>query len=321
MKIIDTHCDALYKIYKNPKLKYADSNELQTNMERMSAGGIGVQFFAVFIEPEVKSDEKFQAALDQVNIFHTELLAANPKLKKVSAWQDIDKLKEEEVGAVLTLEGADAFGNDINKLNTLYELGVMSIGLTWNNANLCADGVGEPRGAGLTEWGKEVVKLNNQHHVFTDITHLSERGFWDVMDIADYPMASHSNSRTICDHPRNLTDRQAQALFNKNGFISVVFCPDFIKQEGTPEISDLIKHVEHFCSLGGVKDICLGSDFDGISSFVNRLEDTSKYQNLINELLKHYKEEEVRGFAYNNFLNHRPGCRLKIERGLNNAFL
>ncbi|WP_232698684.1 dipeptidase [Brevibacillus daliensis] len=308
MKIVDTHCDALYKMQEKPDRTFADSIELQTNLKRLRAGEVYVQFFAIFIDSEVDSDQKFQKALNQIDIFHTEILAKNSSMKKITSWKDIDRLKEHEIGAVLTLEGADAFGNDIRKLRTLYQLGVRSIGLTWNNMNLCADGVGEPRGAGLTEWGKEVVHLNNQYLVFTDVSHLSERGFWDVMEIADYPIASHSNSKVLCKHRRNLTDAQAQALFQKGGFASVVFYPHFVKDDGNAKIADVINHIEHFCSLGGVEHICLGSDFDGISTFVQHLEDASQYQNLINELLKHYKEEEVRGFAYQNFLNHRPGC-------------
>jgi membrane dipeptidase len=307
MKVIDTHCDALYRIYKNPSLRYSDSLELHTNVSRLKKGEVFLQFFAIFVEPNVKSDEKFQVALDQIHFFHSEVLANNPTMKKIVTWEDIDQLSENEIGAVLTLEGADAFGNDITKLKTLYQLGVKSIGLTWNNANLCADGVGEPRGAGLTQLGKEVVLLNNEYRVFTDVSHISEKGFWDVMGIADFPIASHSNSKTLCDHQRNLTDQQAKAIFEKNGFISVVYCPPFVKEDGEATISDLIKHIDHFCSLGGVDHICFGSDFDGITTFVKDLKNASHYQNLINELLKHYKEEEVRGFAFQNFLNHRPG--------------
>lgn len=307
MKVADTHCDVLYQLYQNRDLRFTDSPELQANISRLKAGKVWIQFFAVFVEPEVKSDEKFQVALDQINLFHTEVLANNPAMKKIECWADIDLLQDDQIGTILTLEGADAFGNDLTKLRTLYQLGVRSVGLTWNNANLCADGAGEPRGAGLTQLGKEVVRLNNEYSVLTDVSHLSEKGFWDVMEIADFPIASHSNSKTICNHQRNLTDQQARAIFEKKGFISVVYCPPFVKEDGKADIADVIKHIDHFCSLGGKDHICFGSDFDGITAFVEGLEDASCHQNLINELLKFYKEDEVKGFAFQNFLNHRPG--------------
>src|SRR5690606_20431429 len=316
MKIFDTHCDALLKLqiakrntlFDGEMLDYRKSNDLETNFERLQAGGVKVQFFAIFIHPEFPSDEKWQHALEQVDLFYSEILGKNPLMKHIKEWKDIDQLKPDEIGAVLTLEGADAFGNDLTKLRHLYRLGVLSIGLTWNNANLCADGVGDPRGAGLTVLGKEVVRLNNEHHVFTDVSHLSIKGFWDVMDLAKYPIASHSNARALCDHPRNLNDEQIRAMFTNKGLIDVVFAPQFINKDSEQAtISDLVRHIDYLCSLGGVQQVGIGSDFDGISSHITGLGNASEFPNLINELQKQYTETEVEGFAYRNFLNHRPG--------------
>jgi len=316
MKIFDTHCDALLKLqtakrntlFDGKMLDYRKSNSLETNFERLQAGGVKVQFFAIFIHPEFPSDEKWQHALEQVDLFYSEILGKNPLMKHIKDWKDIDQLKPDEIGAVLTLEGADAFGNDLMKLRHLYRLGVLSIGLTWNNANLCADGVGDPRGAGLTVLGKEVVRLNNEHHVFTDVSHLSIKGFWDVMDLAKYPIASHSNARALCDHPRNLNDEQIRAMFTNKGLIDVVFAPQFINKDSEQAtISDLVRHIDYLCSLGGVQQVGIGSDFDGISSHITGLGNASEFPNLINELQKQYTETEVEGFAYRNFLNHRPG--------------
>ncbi|QUW23126.1 dipeptidase [Sporosarcina sp. Marseille-Q4063] len=307
MDIIDLHCDVLLRLYEsNGTLKFKNSPELDTNYEKMKKGGVCVQAFAIFIEPDMKSDEKFQAALDQIHCFYTDVLANNPNMKHIKEWGDFDQLKDGEIGAFLTLEGVDAIGNDLQKLSILYELGVRSIGLTWNNANLAADGAGESRGAGLTTFGREIVQFNNRHKILTDVSHLCEKAFWDVMDEATYPIASHSNARALCDHVRNLSDEQAKAMFDKNGLIHVVYCPPFVKEEGDVTISDLIKHIDHFCSLGGVKQIGLGSDFDGIASKIINLEDASMHPNLLNELQKHYSEDEVKGFAYQNFLDHRP---------------
>ncbi|MCD4838214.1 dipeptidase [Neobacillus sedimentimangrovi] len=310
MNIIDLHCDVLYKLRESKgSLRFADSPELQANKTRLQNGRVKVQCFAIFVEPHIHSEQKFQVALEQVDYFYQEVLGKNPDMVHIKEWADFDRLKIGQTGAMLTLEGVDVIGNDLMKLRTLYRLGVRSVGLTWNFANLAADGAEEPRGAGLTMLGKEIVQLNNQYQVLTDVSHLSEKAFWDVMEIADYPIASHSNAKTICDHPRNLTDEQALAMFKKGGMIHVVYFPPFVKEKGEASIGDLVKHIDHFCSLGGVKQIGLGSDFDGISQFVNGLEDASKSQNLINELLKYYSEDEVRGFASQNFLDHRPGVR------------
>lgn len=308
MNVIDLHCDALMKLQDaKGSLRYFDAPELETNKTRLHLGKVKVQCFAIFIDPDIPSDQKFQTALGQVDYFYKEVLGNNPDMVHIKEWSDFDKLKIGQIGAMLTLEGVDAIGNDISKLHILFQLGVRSVGLTWNNANLAADGAGEPRGAGLTLFGKEIVLFQNEHQILTDVSHLCDQAFWDVMEIANYPIASHSNSRTLCPHPRNLTDEQAMAMFQKGGMVHVVYNPPFICENGKASIPDLVKHIDHFCSLGGVKQIGFGSDFDGIFSFINGLEDASKTQNLINELLKYYGEEDVRGFAYDNFLNHRPG--------------
>ncbi|RXJ04061.1 membrane dipeptidase [Anaerobacillus alkaliphilus] len=306
MKIIDTHCDALLKLWEDKNRSYTDSPEIETNFQRLQQGGVKGQLYAIFIDPDSPFDQKYQLALEQIDLFHSEVVGKHQQIKKIVNWADFDLLEEGEIGAVLTLEGADAFGNDLNKLMHFYDLGVKSLGLTWNNANLVADGVGESRGAGLTDFGKEVVRLNNERKVLTDVSHLSVKGFWDVMELADYPIATHSNSITLCNHRRNLSDEQAKAMFENHGLVGIVFNPPFLTETGTASITDIIRHIEHFCSLGGETQICLGSDFDGISQFVEGLEDASKYQQLTNELLKHYSEDQVAGFAHQNFLRFIP---------------
>lgn len=301
LNVIDMHCDVLYEMYKTEGKLPFDSPDFDAGYGRLKKGGVKVQAFALFIPPRISVEQKFQVALEQVHYFHSKVLA-HPKMKQITEWQHIDDLAEDEIGALLTLEGVDAIGADLNKLSILVEAGVRSVGLTWNNANLAADGVGEGRAAGITDFGKEVIAFNNERQVLTDVSHLSEKAFLDVMNLADYPIASHSNSRTLCDHVRNLTDEQTKAMFNKNCMIHVVYYPPFVKNTATVEITDLIKHIDHFCSLGGVNHIGLGSDFDGIDQKIIGLEDASKHQNLLNELLKYYSEEQVKGFAYRNFL-------------------
>src|SRR5690625_1237285 len=315
MKVIDTHCDALLKLqlakngqpYGVEPISFYDADELERTVGRLKEGQGMAQFFARFIYPDVPDTIKWQKALEQVDLFYTEILGKNPQMKHITKWEQLDELEEGEIGAVLTLEGADAFGNDLMKLRQLYRLGVMSLGMTWNNANLCADGVGESRGGGLTDLGREVVRLNNEHKVFTDVAHASLQTFWDIMDEADYVMASHANARAIHDHGRNLYDDQVKAIIDKGGLIHVVYYSQFVngKSDGGT-ISDLIKHIDHLCELGGVNHIGFGSDFDGINGYLKNLKHAGHHQNLVNELLKHYSEEEVKGFAYQNFLNNRP---------------
>jgi membrane dipeptidase len=307
MKIIDLHCDALLKLwYGDGKLSYESDEELDANKQRLIQGGVKVQCFAIFTPTNMPAEQRFQCALDQIYYFHTEVLAKNPEMKQIKDWSDFDNLKDGEIGAMLTLEGVEPIGNDLKKLHLFYQLGVRAVGLTWNYANLAADGADETRNGGLSLFGKEIVNFHNEHKILTDVSHLCEGSFWDVVELAKYPFASHSNARAVCNHQRNLWDEQAKALFDKGGTLHLTYVTMFINQEGPATVADLVKHIDHFCSLGGVRYLGLGSDFDGITTKVEGLEHAGVTYNLINELLKFYSEEQVRGFAGENFLRNRP---------------
>ncbi|NEU29199.1 membrane dipeptidase [bacterium LRH843] len=308
--IIDTHCDALLKLWEQPNRHFLSSREIDANLEHLKKGNVKVQLFAIFVEPWVKQDQKFAVVLEQIHLFQEKVIKANPCMRHITKWADLHSLKEQEIGAILTLEGLDAIGDDLTKLHILYQLGILSVGLTWNQANLCADGVGEPRGAGLTLLGKEVVKLNNDHQVLTDVSHLHVKGFWDVLELAAYPVASHSNARRLCEHPRNLDDDQIIALVKKNGFIGIVFYPLFLTGNEQAQIIDIVRHIEYMCMLGAEKHIGFGSDFDGISNYVDGLRHSGHFPNLINELGKHYSAEIVKGFLGGNFKRIVPNHRM-----------
>jgi membrane dipeptidase len=249
---------------------------------------------------------KFQSAIEIVDVFYEKVLASHKNIKLVTTKKEIANLNENEIGAVLTLEGCDAIDSDLTKLRTLFRLGVASIGLTWNNANATADGALESRGAGLSDFGRSVVVENNAHRVWTDVSHLSEAAFWDVIDIAEFPIASHSNAKRVSSHPRNLDDQQILALLSKKGVIGVTFVPAFLKEDGDAAISDILKHVEHVCSLGGEKQLGFGSDFEGISKTPEGLDNYKRYPLLVEALLKRYPEKMVKGFCFDNFFRNFP---------------
>lgn len=306
MKIFDAHSDVLYKMWMDPTIDFANSSKLHINYDRLKAFGSKVQSFAIYIPEEVKPESRFEVALEMVEIFYNKVVAPSPLLKVVRRKEDILALKEDEIGAFLTLEGCDAIDQSIVKLQTLLRLGVSSVGLTWNYANFVADGVGEPRGAGLSSFGIEVVKEHNKASIWTDVSHLSIKGFWDVMEVADYPIASHSNAMAICNHRRNLLDEQILALIKKNGMIGITFVPQFLSNRDTATIDDVIKHLDYICSLGGENHVGFGSDFDGITETTIGLENFSGYEGLVNKLLKYYSEIQVKKFFYQNFVANLP---------------
>lgn len=303
MKVYDLHCDVLYKLAKAENtISFADSPKLQASKKALEAGGIVLQVFAVFVSDGFPKKQLFLEAIRQIEFFHTEIVGKDDNIIPIYEWEQLGSLKEGQIGAVLSLEGLDMIGGDMHKLKLLLSHGVKLVGLTWNGANKVADGSLEESGTGLTLFGEEVVSLLNEQNIIIDVSHLSEQSFWDVLPKAKWLMASHSNAKALCDSTRNLTDDQIKALIAKNSPIHVVYYPPFIsKTKQSVKIQDLVKHIEHIISLGGKHLIGLGSDFDGIGEFVLDLEDASKTQNIVRELLESYTIEEVEGFTSQNF--------------------
>ncbi|KMK76719.1 diguanylate cyclase [Alkalihalobacillus pseudalcaliphilus] len=304
MKVIDTHCDVLLKLAEDPTKRFEHDQHIQANLQNLQAGHVRVQFFAIFIDPDIKQESKFQQALVQVQAFYEKVIKPHPQMKHIKKWEDIQTLQDGEIGAILALEGLDAIGNDETKLSILYQLGVLSVGVTWNDANLCADGVGEERGAGLTRLGKRMIVKNDQENIITDVSHLSEKGFWDVLELTDKVIASHSNAKKICPHPRNLSDEQIKAIVQKGGFIGIVLYPIFITGTNHATVHDLVRHLEHFCKLGASKHIGIGSDFDGIFTFIDGIDSSSKFLDLFDQLEAYFSEDFIKGLTEENFLSY-----------------
>ncbi|MBA2876570.1 dipeptidase [Thermaerobacillus caldiproteolyticus] len=305
--IFDAHCDALMKLWMDRTLSFQDGKSLHVTFQSLVEAKTKVQCFAIYIPENVPEEARFTAALEMIDIFFEQIINRFPNMKFVQSKREIKALADNEIGAMLTLEGCEAIGTNLAKLKTLLRLGVSSVGLTWNWANSVADGAWEQRGAGLTRFGKQVVTQLNEANCWVDVSHLSEKAFWDVLEMARFPIASHSNTYALCPHPRNLRDEQIRALIHKNGMIGITFVPYFVKKEKEKAtISDVLRHLEHVCSLGGEYHVGFGSDFDGIEETVAGLENVRCYENLVNELQKHYSETEVERFLFWNFYEHLP---------------
>jgi membrane dipeptidase len=307
VKIFDAHCDVLYKMFMNPKLtSFLDPKELQVTFSGMKKSGVKVQCFAIYVPENVHPDLSFHAALHMIDLFYEKIIKPYKEIKLITSQSDLNELQDGEFGAILTLEGCDCIGTDLLKLNTLLRLGVSSVGLTWNFANAVADGALEERGAGITRFGKRVVSTLNKERVWCDVSHLSERGFWDVLELADYPFASHSNAYSLCPHPRNLRDEQIVALIERETVIGLTFVTQFLSGKTTATITDVLRHLDYVCSLGGEDFVGFGSDFDGTEHCVTDLEHIEYYSNLVDELGKYYSSIQVEKFLYGNMAKRFP---------------
>ncbi|WP_226034875.1 dipeptidase [Aquibacillus saliphilus] len=303
--IIDGHCDALLKLWSK-NILFHSSDELQVNYMKWKKSSVKIQCFAIFVPDDVPDELQFQVALEMVDIFFKQIIEPYDEVKFISSKNDMLSLKENEKGAMLTLEGCHPIGKDLNKLRTLIRLGVRIVGLTWNQANAVSDGIGEKRGAGLSEFGKEVVLLLNQERIWTDLSHISYRGFFDVIKLATYPMASHSNAYSINAHRRNLDDKQIRALIENDGWIGVTFVPSFLNDQKTAKVKDVIQHLNYFLKSGAENCLGLGSDFDGTVRFVDGLYDYLDYDMFITECHNNFPTDTIVKISYQNFLNKFP---------------
>ncbi|WP_233567121.1 dipeptidase [Cohnella endophytica] len=303
MRIFDAHCDVLNKLLENPELDFLHEEKLlDVTLDRMIESGIGVQNFAIYLSAPYS--DQFRHVLESVDLFHERILS-NRQIHFVQSKADLKLAREEGwIGALLSLEGVDALQGNLTYVRILFYLGVRSIGITWNHANWAADGVMEPRKGGFTARGMKLIKECNRLGIIVDVSHLSEKGFWELTELSDKPfIASHSNSSAICPRLRNLTDEQIASIIRINGVMGITFVPPFVHLEEPVTMDKILRHIDHVCSLGGSRHIGLGSDFDGIKEWVVGLEHSGKYHHFVNMLQKHYNEEDVEHFVYKNWYN------------------
>lgn len=296
--VIDTHCDTAskaldlgYELFKNP---------LMLDISRLKGFFHYTQFFAAFIDPKYYDSPK-KRCLDIIDFTKRELLKNADKITLVKSYSDLEKsIKNNTHSAFLSVEGGEAI-EDINTIFELYSLGVRMITLTWNNDNALGGGA-EGDGRGLSLFGKEVVKKMNELGIIVDISHASEKTFYDVLSVSKKPViASHSNAYELCPHRRNLKNEQYKVLIKNGGIAGINFFPEFLTPKKNAQLKDIFSHIEYFLSLGGENNICIGSDFDGIDALPSGIRDVESTADLLDLLtLKDIGKDITEKIAYKN---------------------
>jgi len=313
--VVDTHCDTLKSLYPGfPNAPTPDrsaeglgarSEKGHVDIPRLREGGVDCQVFAISAVRTPHPPYALRTALRMLDIFYRECdRNSGDMVPATSASAIREAVKEGKIAALLSVEGAEVIEGDLSALRMLHRLGVRMVGLTWSFRNLLADGVLENRtGGGLSRLGVEVVEELNRLGVVVDVSHLSDAGFWDVVEVARGPVvASHSNCRDICSHPRNLTDRMIEALAERGGVVGMNFAPSFV-DEHRATVERVADHIDHIVDLVGVDHVGLGSDFDGIRSTPQGLEDVSRMPNITRELVRRgYSDGDVEAVLGGNHL-------------------
>ncbi|NMA15434.1 MAG: membrane dipeptidase [Clostridia bacterium] len=301
--VVDAHCDTILKAIDNKGL-FDLGDRAHLDIKRL-LGIVDLQVFAVFVSSNFRPYHVLYQGLQLIEKFHQEIEKNKEYIKLVLTRGDLSYIGfDNKTAALLAVEGGDILTGNINILRLLYRLGVRSICLTWNNRNEIADGVLDwSSGGGLTKFGIEVVKEMNRMGMIIDLSHISEKGFWSVLEHAQHPlMVSHANCQKIQPHKRNLSDEQIKALAQNKGVMGISFVPDFLTSEKA-EVEDVLKHIDYISSLVGTDYVGLGSDFDGTDQLPLGLEDVCQIPKIADGLLKRgYSMIDIEKIMGKNFL-------------------
>ena len=295
MNIFDAHCDTLYEVtFKGQTFR---KNALNVDAERLFNLGGYTQIFAAWLENSENADFKFRKMADKLD---EETEKNSDIIKKCTSYEDMcSARKEGKTAAFFSLEGAYQI-EKAEDIEYIFSRGVRFINMTWNGANRLAGGVSS--GSGLTELGRNALSEMERLGIIADVSHLNEKSFWDLTEAAKQPIiASHSNSKALCPHVRNLTDEQFKKIAELGGCVGINFYSDFLAEGKAADISDLVRHVNHFLDIGGEDHIGLGSDFDGVSRLPDGINGAEDMEMLANVFEKSFGGRRAEKIMHENF--------------------
>lgn len=309
MFICDCHCDTLTELYNKNASLY--ENEQHFDIKRQIALGGGLQFCAIYVPTEVF---RYQGGLrytlcllDKYNQEIKKLHENGIDVLQVRTAEDAGNVLKHKAATLLAIEEGGAIDGSLEALRCLYELGVRAMTLTWSNRNDIADGINEEAtGSGLTLFGKQAVAEMNRLGMLVDVSHISTAGFWSVIETSTKPIiATHSNAKSLCSHPRNLNDEQIKALAQNGGLAGITFAGQFLEEDWRNAcIESVYKHIDYMLNLIGNDDhIGFGSDFDGISHPPYNIQGVQDYKPLIEYLSKYYSDETINKITHQNVIN------------------
>ncbi|WP_416200812.1 MAG: Peptidase M19 [Thermocaproicibacter melissae] len=262
MNYFDLHCDTITECYKAHR--ELAKNNLALDLERTAAYQSWAQVFAVWTPDEQRGEAAYNGFHDVAEFFHEQVQKNSSSTVFCRTRKDLKEAAAAgKRAALLSIEGAGALAGNLEHLYDAKQLGVCLITLTWNGHCEAGDGCGVPNAGGLTPFGFDLIREMEKLNIIIDVSHLSEKGFWDVAHRTSKPfVASHSDAKSVCPHQRNLTDDQFRVIIERNGLVGINLCGKFLAPRD-PKAEDVLRHVDHFLNLGGESVLAVGSDLDG----------------------------------------------------------
>ena len=305
---LDTHCDTPMFFGQNIRFETRDP-KIKVDLHKMTEGRQDATIMVAYIPQKERDDESLLAATAKTDGLLNgieEMVAANCTAVDIAYTpSDLYHLKSQGKKAImLGIENGYGIGKDITNVERFRKRGVVYMTLCHNgNNDICGSARYNDENLGVSEFGEKVIHEMNRVGMMVDLSHAGEHTFYDTLDISEMPVVcSHSSSRALCDHPRNLYDEQLKALAQKDGVIQVCLYSGFLRSDQPATICDAIDHLNHIVNLIGVEHVGLGTDFDGDGGIIG-CNDSSELINFTRRLMKErYSEEEIRLIWGGNFL-------------------
>lgn len=305
--VFDGHCDTPMELWL--QAQPLARNRLAVSLARAAQLGGWAQFFSfctAWVANRLPHPEQYAQALSN---FQVELERNQDRITLCrTADEAHSALQQNKAAAFLSIEGAEALRCDPGRLDEAYAQGVRMISLVWNLPN--ALGGSCKTGEGLTPQGKEFFRRAQRLGMLVDVSHLSDRGFWDMTELAERPIvASHSNARAVCAHARNLTDEQFLAICQLGGTAGINLCAPFLSEAPRATFDDVRRHLDHFLALGGAQHVAFGADLDGTDLLPEGFSTIADYDALGAYLARGgYTEETLRAIFGNSLMKVVKQC-------------
>jgi membrane dipeptidase len=318
--VIDTHSDTIMRLLDNQLDFGKRGADGHMDLPRLKEGGVDAQVFACWTNPKIGPEKMAPRVLKMIDALYQTIDQYPDQIELATTAGDIRRISDEgKVAAILAIEGGHAIGADLGLLRMFRKLGVISMTLTWGNNNEWADGSGAGQPGrdyglyygsikshnGLTDFGRDVIREMNRIKMIVDISHVSDKTFWDVIELTTAPViASHSCAWAINPHFRNMKDDMLQALAKNGGVIGLNFFNTFLLEDDTAvDIGTVVDHIDHIVKVAGIDHVGLGSDFDGVDKLPDGLEDCSKMPAITAELIRRgYSDVDIKKILGGNFL-------------------
>jgi membrane dipeptidase len=271
---------------------------LHTDIPRLRQGGVGGQFWSVYVPATLQGAAAVRATFEQIDVVHRMVGAYPDAFELATKAADVERIfKAGRIASLIGMEGGHAIDNSLATLRMFFAVGARYMTLTHGaNVRWADSGTDKPRLGGLSRFGEEVVREMNRLGMLVDLSHTSPDTMLDALRVTEAPVIfSHSSARALHDHARNVPDEVLRPLAKNGGIVMVTFVPGFLVKGGRATLADVANHMDHVRTVAGPDHVGVGGDFDGVDTVPAGLEDVSRYPALTAELVRRgWPDQDVR---------------------------